>query len=89
VKTLEIVTKHIGTGDELAGILTQHGLDLECKMSLYEDMALDWQEEATDLRAALVSLHCLLEANTDPIRDWYRNESGGMREEVIKALGYK
>jgi hypothetical protein len=89
VKTLQIVTKHVGTGDELAAILTQHGLELENKLSQYEEFALEWQEEATDLRAALVSLHCLLEANKDPIRDWYRNESGGMREEVIKALGYK
>ena len=87
MKTLEIVTKHVGTGDDLAARLTQHGLDLECKMSLYEDMALDWQEEATDLRGALVSLHCLLESGPVEISDWYKN--GEMREEVIKALGYK
>jgi hypothetical protein len=87
VKTLEIVTKHVGTGDDLAARLTQHGLDLECKMSLYEDMALDWQEEATDLRGALVTLHCLLESAPEQTRNWYRN--GEMREEVIKALGYK
>jgi hypothetical protein len=56
-------------------------------MSLYEDMALDWQEEAADLRGALVTLHCLLESAPEQTRNWYRN--GEMREEVIKALGYK
>ncbi len=87
MKTLGIVTKHVGTGDELAAKLIQNGLELENKLSQYEDMALNWQEEATDLRGALVSLHCMLEAGPEEISKWYK--SGEMREEVIKALGYK
>jgi hypothetical protein len=87
MKTLGIVTKHVGTGDELAAKLIQNGLELENKLSQYEDMALNWQEEATDLRGALVTLHCLLEAGAEEISKWYK--SGEMREEVIKALGYK